>query len=208
MAKDEDNGLRVLIVEDDPAIGKAIARLTPKALGSQLATSVSEALEAIDEANGLAGAIVDIGLPDGSGLSVVNAIREQYATIPVMVLTSKLDRSLINKAHALGAEYVCKPEFDGNLRRFFDRLQPDGQQPRRSFAKELASVGEKHSLTKRQAEILAHATGGVPRGHLAEVMGVSENTVKTQIKALLDKTQQTSLAELVWSVRTTAGDGS
>ena len=197
----------VLIVEDDPAIGKAIARLTPKLLDSRLTTSVEQALRAVEEITGFAGAIVDIGLPDGSGLQVVNAIREQYATVPVMVLTSKLDRTLINEAHALGAEYVCKPEFGGNLRRFFERLRPDEKKPEYNFAEALEAVCKDASLTKRQAEILAHATDGVPRGHLAEVMGVSENTLKTQIKALLDKTRQSSLAELVWRVRSSAGEG-
>jgi DNA-binding CsgD family transcriptional regulator len=62
-------------------------------------------------------------------------------------------------------------------------------------------LAEDAGLTAREREVVMRATGGVPRSYLAEVMGISENTLKTQISHLLEKTRRSSLSEVVWAVR-------
>lgn len=189
-----------LVVEDDADVGRAIERMVPKSLQTVLVGSVEAAKGALAMPVDLAGAIVDIGLPDGSGLDVVRSLRERDAELPLMVLTAALDRELINETHALGAEYVCKPDFGDNLKTFMTRIDPEQARLGR-FAPLLQSAREKYRLTHREVTILAESLDGVPRGRLAEVLGVSENTLKTQIRSLLDKTSQSSLSEAVWLVR-------
>jgi DNA-binding NarL/FixJ family response regulator len=201
MTTSENNGARaLLLVEDDLAVTKAIKRFIPRDLRTVSVGSLAAAQRVLDDVTPLAGAIVDIGLPDGNGMDVVRAIRDLGSFVPILVLTGQLEPQLVNEAHALGAAYVCKPEFERNLESFLDDVARFDPKPERVFDAIQRSI-DAYSLTKREAEILTHAVGGVPRGHLAEVMGVSENTLKTQIRSMLDKASQSSLSELVWAVR-------
>ncbi|MEM1031955.1 MAG: response regulator [Myxococcota bacterium] len=189
-----------LIVEDDREVARSVVRRVPESLQTVVVASVAEALGAMAMPVALAGAVVDIGLPDGSGLKVVEGLRARHPGLPVMVLTATLDRELINAVHALGAEYVCKPDFDENLQSFLQRIDPNQQGDRR-FVTAVEEAGGRFRLTRREMRILLEALDGVPRNRLAEVLGVSENTVKTQIRSLLDKMSQTSLSDAVWLVR-------
>ncbi len=189
-----------LIVEDDREVARAVVRRVPDSLQTVVVASVAEALGAMAMPVPLAGAVVDIGLPDGSGLKVVEGLRDKHPQLPVMVLTATLDRELINAVHALGAEYVCKPDFDENLQSFLHRIDPNNQGDNR-FVAALEEATTRFRLTRRETRILSEALDGVPRNRLAEVLGVSENTVKTQIRSLLDKMSQSSLSDAVWLVR-------
>ena len=189
-----------LIVEDDRDVARAIVRRIPDSLQTVVVASVAEALGAMAMPVPLAGAVVDIGLPDGSGLKVVEGLRDKHPQLQVMVLTATLDRELINAVHALGAEYVCKPDFDENLQAFLQRIDPNNQGDNR-FVAALEEATKRFRLTRRETRILSEALDGVPRNRLAEVLGVSENTVKTQIRSLLDKMSQSSLSDAVWLVR-------
>ncbi|MEM9693750.1 MAG: response regulator [Myxococcota bacterium] len=193
-----------LIVEDDPGIARAISQLVPGGLTTVVVSSVAAALGALAMPAKLAGAIIDIGLPDGSGIKVVEFLRARDLELPILVLTAALDRNLINQVHSLGAEYVCKPEFGGNLKEFLRRIDPETRRLGR-FSAVLEAARERYRLTDREVTILAESLDGIPRGRLAEVLGVSENTLKTQIRSLLDKTSRNSLSEAVWLVRNLKG---
>lgn len=194
----------VLIVEDDVGVARAVSRVLPHPLTPLVVRTVVEARAALDTALMLVGAVVDIGLPDGSGLDVVQMLRSDASKkVPVVVLTGLLNADLVNQVTALGAQYVCKPDFALNLASFFETLT-SGQAHDELVLAALARSTREHRLTKREADILSHALRGVPRGHLAEVLGISENTVKKYVRSLLDKTNQTSLSETVWMVRVLA----
>ena len=74
------------------------------------------------------------------------------------------------------------------------------------FSAVLDQARGRFRLTDREVTILAESLDGIPRGRLAEVLGVSENTLKTQSRSLLDKTSRNSLSEAVWLVRNLSKD--
>src|SRR5207248_11713280 len=76
-----------LRVEDDPAIARAIGRLLAKSRPTHHVSRVAEAKAALEDATSWTGLVVDIGLPDGSGLDVLSAAREKWPTLPALVLT-------------------------------------------------------------------------------------------------------------------------
>lgn len=197
----KSSGRAVLIVEDDEYVARAVARLIPSPDHPVVVGSVAEARGALATGTSFRAAVVDIGLPDGNGLDVVRRLRQSDASLPILVLTAQLDRALVNDVHELQAEFVCKPDFATNLQAFFERVN----EPRERLPideESLEVVIEALALTPRERDIVRLSMSGVPRGRLAEVMGISENTLKKQVRSLLEKTHQSSLSEALWLVRT------
>lgn len=102
--------MRALLVEDDPS-----SALISRAVMEQDGFAVDVATTATD---GLGYAMVteydlivlDLGLPDGNGLTVIQALRREGRTTPVMVLTGATDRTTTVRALDAGADdYVTKP---------------------------------------------------------------------------------------------------
>lgn len=200
---------KLLIVEDDPALGRSIQRNTRPYFDIIATESLETALEAIEHRHAeLAAAVVDIGLPDGSGFEVVEALRSRDRNLPVLILTASNDPATINRAHALRVEFVCKPFFSENLSQFVQRTLSGSQYgDRQQLASVVAQITSDYKLSHRESQILAFAAEGIPRSHLSDVMGVSENTVKSQVRSLLDKVEKSALSEVVWWVRNQAGLG-
>jgi DNA-binding response OmpR family regulator len=79
-----------LIVEDDPRLGRVLDRLfTTDRHVVELVTSGSDALATVDACPGLDAIVLDIGLPDRSGLEVCRTLRERGSRVPVLMLTAR-----------------------------------------------------------------------------------------------------------------------
>ena len=196
---------KLLIVEDDASLGRSLQRGTRTWFEPVLAHSVKQALELIESGLDVAGAVVDIGLPDGTGFEVVAALRKRSEEMPVLILTGANDPATINRAHALRAEFVCKPFFAENLAQFVQRaLSGRDAATKDRLAATIAAITRDCHLSARETQILSLAVEGIPRSHIAEALGVSENTIKTQIRSLLDKIGQDALSDAVWWVRSKA----
>lgn len=103
-------GARVLIAEDDPALGAVLARgLHEEGLDCEVIRSGTELLERVGEAAPDA-LIIDIGLPDSDGRDVCQALRAQGIDAPVIFLTAR--EALVDRLagfDAGGDDYVTKP---------------------------------------------------------------------------------------------------
>ena len=100
------------------------------------------------------------------------------------------------------AEYVVKPFFSDNVARFVQRaLAYQSSEEKEKLQAMVTQISTDFRLSQREAQILIYAVEGVPRRHIADVLGVSENTVKTQVRSLLEKLGKETLSEAVWWVR-------
>jgi len=107
-----DNALTILHVEDDPALAKLV-RIAFENFGFRgemvAARSVKEALALLEERGRnqetLSLILVDMNLPDGTGLDVIREVKGSplWQMTPVIVLSSEVDRRVIDDAYALGA---------------------------------------------------------------------------------------------------------
>lgn len=103
---------RLLLLEDDPAIAHTVAfALQREGFQVQHATLVRDAARALSvPRHGFAAALLDIGLPDGSGLDLCRELRRRDPHLPVMMLSARgeeIDRVL---GLELGADdYLAKP---------------------------------------------------------------------------------------------------
>ena len=193
---------KILIVEDEPSLSTSLVRATETYFAPVTATSKAAAMSVVDGGERVVAAIVDIGLPDGDGLEVVKALRGKSADMPILVLTGSNDPQTINKAQLLRAEYVVKPFFSDNVARFVQRaLAYQSSEEKEKLQAMVTQISTDFRLSQREAQILIYAVEGVPRRHIADVLGVSENTVKTQVRSLLEKLGKETLSEAVWWVR-------
>lgn len=193
---------KILIVEDEPSLSTTLVRTTEPYFAAVTTSSVRAAIDAVEGGEDVAAAIVDIGLPDGTGLDVVTALRRRSPDLPILVLTGSNDPATINHAQLLRAEYVVKPFFSDNVARFVQRALARKTEPlSERLLAVVAQVALDHGLSQREQRILTSVVEGIPRRRLAEVLGVSENTVKSQVRTLLDKLGLTSLSDVVWWIR-------
>ncbi|MGA2853442.1 MAG: response regulator [Verrucomicrobiota bacterium] len=112
-------GLRILIVEDNPADADLIREMLPQAgpLNFQVesAERLSGALARL-ERKGIGLVLLDLGLPDSQGLSTFHALRQAAPGIPVIVLSGNDDQELATNAVRDGAQdYLVKGRIGGDL---------------------------------------------------------------------------------------------
>ncbi|MDB4224224.1 response regulator transcription factor [Granulosicoccus sp.] len=102
--------MRILLVEDDPQIGAAIASaLDDAGMAADWVTDGSTALASI-EAGSFELILLDIGLPKKDGLSVLRTLRQKHISIPVIMITARDGVQDRIAGLDLGADdYLVKP---------------------------------------------------------------------------------------------------
>ena len=102
--------MRLLLVEDDPELGRRLSdRLRSAGFAVELATNYSDA-EDWPDMDKLTAVVLDLGLPDGSGLDLVRHWRNARIETPILILTAR--GSWQDKVEGLNAgadDFVVKP---------------------------------------------------------------------------------------------------
>jgi DNA-binding NarL/FixJ family response regulator len=99
---------RILIVEDNAAMARCLANIGNKFGSVTVEATVHGARGQLSSA--LCSAhIIDLHLPDGSGLDIVSLIRSKDGEVPVLILTGNSGHEVINAAFNLRAQYLDKP---------------------------------------------------------------------------------------------------
>ena len=194
---------RFLLVEDEPVVARAMSAFFRRYGDVTTAQDVAEARRYLGARVAFSGLVVDWKLPDGDGLDVIRAAREQDPRVPILMLTAFLDADCINEVHALRAEYVAKPASRRNLEKFADRAT--GRIGEEDIGQIVRAFRHRHGLANAEERILRLTLSGTPRGELALRLGVTENTVKTTIRRLLRRAKQPNLDALRARAMSTSG---
>ncbi|MCC6526065.1 MAG: response regulator [Polyangiaceae bacterium] len=112
----------ILILDDDPAMARCIARELKVLAEPRYAATCGAARAALADRRGLLAVVLDLELGDGRGLDVLAELRQHDAHVPVLMLSGTGDREPVNDAQRLGAEFAYKPFVAANLRAFADRV--------------------------------------------------------------------------------------
>jgi DNA-binding NarL/FixJ family response regulator len=137
--------------------------------------------------------IVDVKLPDGDSLPVVEVAVELDPSPVVAVITAYLDDTYALTFARLGALYLPKPLGSENLVELMRLIE----QQRMDLA---ARYGREHSLSTREIEVLRHALKAMSYEETALAMGVGVETVKTHWKRIAAKTGKSSRTKVVSDV--------
>ena len=178
----------LLIVEDNLPLAQCL-RLELEAEGFKAVTApdAATALLQLQEAESVDLLVVDWDLPDLSGLELLRRLRKHKFKQPVLMLTGhdEVDRKVL--ALESGADdYMVKP-FS------FDELQARIQALLRRSTSAPADPGEsgdpalRSLLSEREWDVLQELGQGKSNAEIAEALFLSQETIKSHIKALLQK---------------------
>jgi len=183
-------GARFLVVEDEAPTAKHLARLIRAHGAAVVARTVQEALARLADFLPWSGFIIDVGLPDGSGLDVLASARLMHPTTPALVLTGDTERETINRAYSLGAGYLVKPIATEAIESFLVGASGVGFAAR--VERVLQAWARRYAFSAAQVDVLRRAAMGADRRAIAIGRETSELTVKRQGASILTLTKDSS----------------
>jgi DNA-binding NarL/FixJ family response regulator len=137
--------------------------------------------------------LCDVMMPELDGYGVIKELQNDPSTmnIPFIFLTAKGERNDVRSGMNLGADdYLTKP-IDKNelVRAIQTRLSRAEQLARRTFKPNFDSAEPltKLGLTPRVAEVLLWVAQGKTNGDIAQILGISESTVKKHLLEIFER---------------------
>lgn len=188
----------VYLVDDDDAVRDALSTLLGTVgLSVRDYASPTAFLNSFD-GNALGCLILDIRMPQVTGLHLQEQLRAQGVDLPVIIITGHGDIDLCRRAFRQGAiEFLTKPIDEHDL---LDAVQRGVQQHLRSRERLRATTSATEKLarlTDREADVLRLMMDGQSNKLMARTLGISSRTVESHRASIFDKLEVDSLAQLV-----------
>jgi DNA-binding NarL/FixJ family response regulator len=208
--------IEIAIVEDDAALRERYAELIATARDTQVAWAVGSVGDAMQRLESPAPDVllVDLGLPDGSGLSVISSAKKRYPQCEVMVVSIFGDEENVVAAIEAGASgYLLKDALADSFLNTIRELRAGGSPISPSIARILLNrarpppeSGGPHApvagdLAERELEILGLVAKGFNFPEISRLLGISNNTVKTHIYRIYRKLSVHSRGEAVFEAK-------
>jgi DNA-binding NarL/FixJ family response regulator len=114
-------------------------------------------------------------------------LRARCPGLPLLVLLSDLDPALVSRLHGHGIEVAALPLHAPELVAFIQRALVSDFLPHDRVARMVQYLADARGLTPREVQLLSYCLGNEPRARVRRRLGISENTLKTQIRSLLRK---------------------
>jgi len=193
-----NNTSTVFVVDDDDSLRDAIRSLL-RSVGHtvEMFQSAEDFLKHRNPAQ--PGCLVlDIRLPDTSGLELQKTLREMNDRIPIIFITGHGDVPMSVQTMKAGAmDFLLKPFRDQDLLETIQAALRRDRASRDEDAKVAKDTANYASLTAREREIMEHVVTGQINKRIAADVGLSEVTVKIHRAQVMRKMGAGSVADLV-----------
>ena len=188
----------VFVVDDDASVREALQRLVRSAgLKVEAFASAEEFLKRARTA-GPSCLVLDVRLPDLSGLDLQRRMVEANTEMPIVFITGHGDIPTTVRAMKAGAvEFLTKPLVDGDVLESIRQAIARDPAARDQHAETADLRARYDSLTPREAEVMAWVVSGLLNKQIAAELGISEETVKVHRGHVMRKMVADSLAALV-----------
>lgn len=195
-----------LIVDDHPMVREGLRntlRASQPPLEITPAESAAQALELL-RSRVFDVVIMDINLPDGSGLDVLKELRSFNPTLPVLVLSMHIEESLALRALRLGANaYLTKDASPTQLLEVIFKIIDGGHYFSAGVMRQLVANAQESvpslahdTLSDREYQVMCRLASGNAITRIASDLGLSPNTVSTYRTRIFEKLGLQNNAEL------------
>lgn len=194
--------IRVLLVDDHTLVRKGIANILSSEPDMEVVGEAADGEEALEQVRNLAPDVVlmDIYMPGCDGLTATRLIKQEKPGIKIIILTVSDDDQNLFEAIKAGAQgYLLKKIEPRELCEMVRSAYRGEASISRSTAARImeefarlaqgrrAEEGSAHLLTRREKEVLSLVAEGLGNKQVAQILCISENTVRNHLRNILEK---------------------
>jgi len=182
--------IRIFSVDDHPLLREGISALVNNQPDMTVAGEAATGAEAVQLFKQLQPdvTLLDLRLPDMSGIDILIAIRTEFPEARVIMLTTFEGDVEIHRALQAGARgYLLKNMPPSELLDVIRQVHAGKKRIPPAIASQLAEHMSDETLTEREVEVLREVAGGNKNRDIANKLFISEETVKVHIKHIMEK---------------------
>jgi DNA-binding NarL/FixJ family response regulator len=182
--------IRVFSVDDHPLLHEGLATILKNQTDLSLVAEASNGREAIERFRQHTPdvTLMDLRLPDMSGIDAMIAIRSEFPEARIIILTTFAGDVEIQRALEAGARaYILKSMPPKELVDVIRQVYAGKKRIPAEVAANLAEHYSDEALTSREVEVLRQVAGGNRNRDIADKLFITEETVKVHIKHIMEK---------------------
>jgi DNA-binding NarL/FixJ family response regulator len=182
--------IRILTVDDHPLLREGIAAVIEGQSDMTLVAEATNGYEAIEcfRKHRPDVALMDLRMPDMNGIEAIRAIRTEFPTARIVVLTTYAgDVQALGALKAGASGYLLKSMLRKDLLDTIRTVHAGKRRIPPQIATEIAEHAADDALTEREIDVLRRVGGGNSNKQIAVQLAISEGTVKAHMKSILPK---------------------
>ena len=182
--------IRILSVDDHPLLREGVASLLAGQADLKIVAEASNGREAVDQfrAHRPDVTLMDLQMPEMNGVEAIVAIRDEFPSARVIVLTTYVGDALVLRALEAGARaYLLKSALRKELPDTVRLVHAGHKRIAPEVATALAEYAGEHALSNREVEVLRLIASGNANKMIAAQLAITEETVKGHVKNILAK---------------------
>jgi len=186
----DTKNIRIMTVDDHPIFREGIRAILATQKDMDLIAEAATGAEAISryEMHRPDITLMDLRLPDISGLEAITRIRERFSQARVIVLTTyKGDVQALRALKAGAMGYLLKSMLRMYMLDTIRAVHAGHKRVPPEIASEMAEFAADDSLTAREIQVLQKVATGNANKVIADKLAISEDTVKAHVKSILSK---------------------
>lgn len=192
--------IRILLVDDHSVVRMGLAAVLTLEEDLKVVAEAEDGAQALEKYPLAQPDVVmmDVRMPGMGGLEALRLLRASWPKARVVMLTtSDLDEDIQRSIDAGAAGYLQKSVTRDELVRAIHLVHAGGRYVPEATERRLRQLAGRKHLSEREVDVLDGMRRGLSNRDIATALSISEHTVKTHVKAILQKLESADRAEAV-----------